>query len=131
MNWKDRILFDSSICRGQACVAGTRVMVAVVLDNLAAGVTSEELLRSCPSLVGEDIDACLYFAAELARSARESEKSNWIADITGICKDAPDFEEIIRQGKELPDAEQANDDLKEFNFECAGQIFDFIGCWIV
>jgi len=30
---------------------------------------------------------------------------NWIAEITGICKDNPDFDEIVRLGKELRDAE--------------------------
>ena len=35
---------------------------------------------------------------------------NWIAEITGICKDDPDFDEIVRLGKELRDAEQPNQD---------------------
>ncbi len=30
---------------------------------------------------------------------------NWIADITGICQDDPDFDEIVRLGKELRDSE--------------------------
>jgi len=42
-------------------------MVSVLIDNLAAGVTREELLRSYPSLRAEDIDAALQYAAELAR----------------------------------------------------------------
>ena len=35
---------------------------------------------------------------------------NWIAEITGICKDDPDFDEIVRLGKELRDAEPPDQD---------------------
>jgi uncharacterized protein (DUF433 family) len=42
-------------------------MVSVVLDNLAAGVSRDEILASYPSLAGEDIDASIAYAAELAR----------------------------------------------------------------
>jgi uncharacterized protein (DUF433 family) len=42
-------------------------MVSVVLDNLAAGVTYDELLASYPSLNQEDIRAAIAYAAELAR----------------------------------------------------------------
>ena len=39
-----------------------------------------------------------------ARSPHD--KSNWIAEITGSFKDDPEFEEIVRLGKEMRDAEQ-------------------------
>jgi len=42
-------------------------MVSVIVDNIAAGVPREELLRSYPSLRDHDIDAALQYAAELAR----------------------------------------------------------------
>ena len=42
-------------------------MVAVVLDNLAAGVGTDELLKSYPTLSAADIQAALEYAAELAR----------------------------------------------------------------
>ena len=42
MDWRERITVDSAVCHGQACIKGTRVMVAVVLDNLAAGVETDE-----------------------------------------------------------------------------------------
>ncbi|HEX8617999.1 MAG TPA: DUF433 domain-containing protein, partial [Thermoanaerobaculia bacterium] len=38
MDWRNLISVDPNVCHGQACVAGTRVPVAVVLDNLAAHV---------------------------------------------------------------------------------------------
>ena len=66
MNWRDRISSDPNICHGRACVRGTRVMVSVVLDNLAAGLVPEEILQSYPSLRSEDIQAVIAYAAELA-----------------------------------------------------------------
>ena len=67
MNWKDYIIVDPDICHGRACITGTRVMVSVVLDNLAAGITSAEIMRSYPSLSAEAIQASIAYAAELAR----------------------------------------------------------------
>lgn len=68
MVWQDRITVNPHVCHGKACIAGTRVMVSVILDNLAAGMTRDEILSSYPSLVKEDIEASLAYAAELARA---------------------------------------------------------------
>jgi uncharacterized protein (DUF433 family) len=67
MNWRERISVDPAVCHGQACIKGTRVMVSVVLDNLAAGLLTDELLKSYPSLSIDDVRAALEYAAELAR----------------------------------------------------------------
>lgn len=67
MKWQDRITVDPHVCHGKACIQGTRVMVSVILDNLAAGESRDEILRSYPSLQGQDIDASIAYAAELAR----------------------------------------------------------------
>ncbi len=67
MRWQDRISVDPDICHGKACIRGTRVMVSVVLDNLAEGVDPDEILRSYPSLQREDIQVAIGYAAELAR----------------------------------------------------------------
>jgi len=42
-------------------------MVSVVIDNVAAGVTRDDILRAYPALHPADIDAALAYAAELAR----------------------------------------------------------------
>jgi uncharacterized protein (DUF433 family) len=42
-------------------------MVSVVLDNVAAGLPTDELLKSYPSLTAPDVQAALEYAAELAR----------------------------------------------------------------
>lgn len=67
MNWRDRIVVDPQICHGTACVKGTRVPASVILDNLAEGLSREEILAEYPSLVSEDVDAALAYAADLAR----------------------------------------------------------------
>ncbi|MGA2618186.1 MAG: DUF433 domain-containing protein [Thermoguttaceae bacterium] len=67
MDWRERITVDPAICHGQACIKETRIMVAVVLDNLAARVPTDEILCSYPSLTTEDIQAAMAYAADLAR----------------------------------------------------------------
>ena len=67
MNWRDHITIDPSVCHGKPCIKGTRIMVSVILDNLAAGISHEEILKSYPSLTTEDIQAAISYAAELAR----------------------------------------------------------------
>ena len=67
MNWHDYITVDPSVCHGTACIKGTRIMVSVVLDNLAAGLDSDELLKSYPSLTKEGVQAAISYAAELVR----------------------------------------------------------------
>ena len=65
--WQARITIDPAVCHGRACVRGTRVMVSVILDNLAAGVPNEEIIVSYPGIQEPDIQAALAYAAELAR----------------------------------------------------------------
>ncbi len=67
MNWREYISVDPEIAHGQACFKGTRVMVSVVLDNLAAGVSADEILESYPSLTDAFIRAAFAYGAELAK----------------------------------------------------------------
>ncbi|MGH8499557.1 MAG: DUF433 domain-containing protein [Methylococcales bacterium] len=67
MNWPDYIAVDPAVCHGKACIKNTRIMVSVVLDNLAAGLTTDEIIRSYPSLTREAVQAAIAYAAELAR----------------------------------------------------------------
>ncbi len=67
MDWRQYITTDPNIMHGAICFAGTRVPVAVVLDNLADGAETTEILRQYPSLRAEHIPAALSFAADLAR----------------------------------------------------------------
>jgi len=66
MNWQERISVDPNVCHGKACIKGTRVMVSVILDNLAVGESPEEIMRGY-HLEHEDVQAAMAYAAELAR----------------------------------------------------------------
>jgi uncharacterized protein (DUF433 family) len=66
-DWQERITINPAICHGKACIRGTRVMVSVILDNLAAGVPRQEIIESYPPIQEPDIQAALAYAAELAR----------------------------------------------------------------
>ncbi len=66
MDWRERISCDPNVCHGKACVKGTRIMVSIVLANLAAGLSHEEIFESYPRLTEDDIRACLGYAAKMA-----------------------------------------------------------------
>ena len=66
MNWQERITVDPNVCHGKACIRGTRVMVSVVLDNLAAGDDADGIARDY-RITREDVQASLLYAAELAK----------------------------------------------------------------
>ncbi|OQW96417.1 MAG: hypothetical protein BWK77_04795 [Verrucomicrobia bacterium A1] len=67
MKWADYIAVDPQVCHGKACVKGTRIMVSIVLDNLAAGLTPAEIRSHYPSLTDDAIHAAIAYAAELSR----------------------------------------------------------------
>ncbi|MBI3032195.1 DUF433 domain-containing protein [Candidatus Woesearchaeota archaeon] len=62
-----RIVVDPKICHGRASIKGTRVMVSIILDNLAESRSIKEILNDYPSLTENDIYAALEYAAGLAK----------------------------------------------------------------
>lgn len=66
-DWQGRIQSKEDVCHGKPCIRGTRVMVSVVLDNLAEGLSPEEIVEDYPPLTLEDIRAAIAYAAALAR----------------------------------------------------------------
>jgi uncharacterized protein (DUF433 family) len=67
MDYRDRIVIDPLIRFGKPTIRGTRITVGDVLSYLASGMSEAEILQDFPSLAGEDIRACLAFAAERER----------------------------------------------------------------
>lgn len=67
MEWEEYVQVDPSVCHGKACVKGTRVMVSVILDNLADGMSVEDILTNYLSLTRESVQAAIAYAADLAR----------------------------------------------------------------
>jgi uncharacterized protein (DUF433 family) len=67
MDYRERIVIDPLVRSGKPCVRGTRITVGDVLDYLGGGMTVAEVLDDFPDLTGEDIQACLSFAADRER----------------------------------------------------------------
>lgn len=67
VNWSDFIVATPDTVHGAPRFKGTTIMVYVVLDNLAAGVSVQELHDQYPTLPPEAIPAALAYAADLAR----------------------------------------------------------------
>ena len=74
MNHLDRITHDSQFMGGKACIPGIRLTVSMLLNQVAAGHTTEELLAESPYLEREHIFAALQCGAWLA-SEREISSS--------------------------------------------------------
>lgn len=58
-----RITVNPDQCGGRPCVRGMRIRVTDVLDLLAAGLASADVLAELPDLEPEDVAACLRFAS--------------------------------------------------------------------
>jgi uncharacterized protein (DUF433 family) len=70
MNWQDYITVNLNVCHGQACINGTRIPASVVLDNLAAGLTTEEIVASYPALTHDSIQAAIAYMKEIELRAQ-------------------------------------------------------------
>lgn len=68
MDWKNHITVDPEKCGGKPCIRGLRMTVSDVLEYLASGMSEEDILKDFPDLTGEDISACLAFAADRERN---------------------------------------------------------------
>jgi uncharacterized protein (DUF433 family) len=67
IDWDDHISVDPNVGHGKPCIAGTRIMVSVILDNLAEGLTPEQIVAGYPPLTLDDVRAAIAYAAALAR----------------------------------------------------------------
>jgi uncharacterized protein (DUF433 family) len=67
MELSDLIISDPKVMSGVPCFRGTRVPVSLLFENLAAGMTIEEILETWPSLSREDVLAVLELAGEEAK----------------------------------------------------------------
>jgi uncharacterized protein (DUF433 family) len=67
MDYRDRIVIDPEVHFGKPRVRGTRITVGDVLSYLASGMRESEIVADFPQLTGDDIRACLAYAAERER----------------------------------------------------------------
>lgn len=64
---EERITAIPDICGGQPTIRGMRIRVADVLEMLAGGMSTDDILSDYPYLEKADIQACLEYAARTAR----------------------------------------------------------------
>jgi uncharacterized protein (DUF433 family) len=62
-----RISIDPNVCFGKPCIRGHRIWVSLVLDLLASGSTTQEILDSHPGVEEADVLACIAYGAEMSR----------------------------------------------------------------
>lgn len=66
MEFPEHIEVRSDVSEGKPCLKGTRIPVYLILQKLAAGETSQDILSAYPQLKPEHIQASLQYAAMLA-----------------------------------------------------------------
>lgn len=66
MDIRERITLNPLVMRGKPTIRNMRFSVAQMLELLAAGMSSQEILDDYPYIEMEDINACLIYAAMLA-----------------------------------------------------------------
>lgn len=67
MDYRTIITIEPGKRSGKPCIRGMRITVADILEYLASGMTTSEILGDFPELTEDDIRACLAFAAERER----------------------------------------------------------------
>jgi uncharacterized protein (DUF433 family) len=62
----DRIDFDPNVMGGRACIRGMRITVSLIVNLIADGMNTAQILDAYPYLEPEDIGQALQYAALLA-----------------------------------------------------------------
>ena len=71
-DFMDHIVIDPRIRSGKPCIRGTRITAYDILEYLAGGMTTDEILAEFPELSRDDIQAVLQFAANRERRLASS-----------------------------------------------------------
>ena len=71
----DRITFDPLMMGGRACIRGMRVTVSLVLNLVANGMTTAQIIKEYPYLEIEDVRQALRYAAWLAEESVQTLES--------------------------------------------------------
>lgn len=69
----NRIELNPTVCSGKPVIKGTRIPVAVIVEQLAAGETWDALLKGYPELSTEDIRAALQYASVVVENTEYHE----------------------------------------------------------
>ena len=67
-NYREWITSNPNVLFGKPAIKGTRIPVELILDELSAGTSIDEMLEAYPRLTHEAIYAALAFAADTLRA---------------------------------------------------------------
>jgi len=70
----DRITFEPQVMNGQACIRGMRIPVSLIINLVAKGRLTQEIIDEYPDLEPEDIQQSLEYASWIARDRNFPEK---------------------------------------------------------
>jgi uncharacterized protein (DUF433 family) len=70
MPWRDRIAIDPDVLLGKPVIKGTRIAVELIVDLLARGYSTKQVLTQYDHITADDVRACLAYAAEVLQSER-------------------------------------------------------------
>lgn len=62
-----RITINPAQMGGAPCIRGLRIPVSIVVDLVAAGMSTQEILEDYPDLEAADVTEALHFAAHAVR----------------------------------------------------------------
>ncbi len=62
-----RITVNPRQMGGVPCIRGLRIPVATIVDTVAEGISTQEIIKLYPDLEPEDIQEALRYAAEAVR----------------------------------------------------------------
>ena len=71
--WRHKIIIDASICNGEPCIKGTRVMISVILDCLTEGLSEDEIISEYPSLMKGDVKIAIEYQKYILASKEVEE----------------------------------------------------------
>jgi uncharacterized protein (DUF433 family) len=69
VNWQERIVIEPNILVGKPTIRGTRLAVEFIIDLLAQGWSTEDILENYQITI-DDIRACLSYANEALKAEK-------------------------------------------------------------
>jgi uncharacterized protein (DUF433 family) len=70
---ESRIMTDPAILGGKPCIRGTRLSVEFILELIASGATTQDIVKAYPHLIQDDVAAAVQFAADYLRGSSQLE----------------------------------------------------------
>ncbi len=70
VNWRERIEINPDVMTGKPIIKGTRLSVDHVLELLAEGWTTDQIIDEYPGVSSDDIAGCLSYASAVIKEEK-------------------------------------------------------------